>query len=302
MKRLVCFAFFMLFISSVHGMTLATWNVQTFFDSTTEGTEYEQFIENGAKWNDTQYLDRCKRTANIIAMIDADVIILEEIEGENCLIDLYNQTPNFFDLKRVYKYATFAKEEGASIGIGVFSRKEIYDVRLHSVYLKDKNAATTRPIISFKVKDKARELTIFANHWKSKRGNGENIRALQEKTLSFFIRRETNPVVALGDFNMDNREFVSIDGKKALRAFSKADTTLIQSVWDTSSINSGSYVYRGEWERIDNIFYTFSVLLETFCVIREEELIDENGFPKGFSLYKKGGYSDHLPLKASIKL
>ena len=299
---LLVILFFFSLVSANARLKVATWNMQTFFDANTSGTEYKEFLSDKYPWTEALYIKRCQKSAKIISEINADIIILEEIENETVLLDLYNQMPDYFFKNGNYKYATFAKEDGASIGIGVLSKREIYNVKLHStlVISQNKRSAPVRPIISFCVKDQDKELTIFANHWKSKLGGGENLRELQEKTLSFFAQKANSPLVALGDFNMDNREFKKRSGFTDLKTFSNEYYTL-KSAWDSVITEGGSYAYRGQWERIDNIFYTDeAITIEEFGVYSTDELKDQRGFPFKYSIYRQDGYSDHFPLKVIL--
>ena len=289
-KKIIFLLSFFAFASTYAKIKIATWNLQTFFDSEIDGTEYKEFLDGKSNWGETLYKQRVDKTNAIIKEINADVIVLEELEKETELYDLsYN-----------YKYAAFAKEEGASIGIGVLSKREITDVQWHSTFTqkRGKKSSPTRPILSFCVKDGNNTITIFANHWKSKLGGGEVQRLLQESTLSFFASRaakNSRGVVALGDFNMDNSEFNLVGKYTALRSFF-GDDFLCRSVWNDNEIEGGSYGYRDEWERIDNILYSGDVSLSDFTVLAKEPLLDEKGFPARFILYKRTGYSDHLPL------
>jgi len=301
---LLVILFFFSLVSANARLKVATWNMQTFFDANTSGTEYKEFLSDKYPWTEALYIKRCQKSAKIISEINADIIILEEIENETVLLDLYNQMSDYFFKNGNYKYATFAKEDGASIGIGVLSKNEIYNVKLHSslVISRRKRSAPSRPIISFCVQDQNKELTIFANHWKSKLGGGKELRELQEKTLSFLSKNASTPVIALGDFNTDNSEFKKRDGFTDLKTFSN-EYYALKSAWDSASIERGSYAYRGHWERIDNIFYSDkTVFIKDFSVFYTKALIDKNGFPHRYSIYSEEGYSDHLPVSAVLDL
>ena len=62
----------------------------------------------------------------------------------------------------------------------------------------------------------------------------------------------------------------------------------------------GSYFYKNEWERIDNIFSFGEVTLVKFQPVTNPPVADDDGKPVSYKMYNETGYSDHLPLKCII--
>jgi len=79
-------------------------------------------------------------------------------------------------------------------------------------------------------------------------------------------------------------------------------TSVLFSPWLRNCEYPGSYVYRGEWERIDHFLLSshFSdqtgVEYEGFAVADDQRLLNDDGFPLRWVPEMETGYSDHLPI------
>ena len=223
-SRLILFLFsFTLFFSCAqnkeNSLVVTNWNVQTFFDANDDGIEYESFRKN-VKWNLDSYTARLDRLCNIIEKSDSDIFIMEEVENEKIIFDIFNKlSGNVWFPKKVYRYAAFSKEEGSSIGCAVLSRHEIKDIKLHSLDIKTEKAEapSMRPVMQLTVcpkrQKKEHTVCVFVNHWKSKSG-GENKTELwrlwQESVLASKMKEakeNAGVVFASGDFNKDIGSF-----------------------------------------------------------------------------------------------
>ncbi len=201
-------------------ISLACWNAQTFFDAEIEGTEYSDY-QNLAKWSKDKYLVRLSRLCEIMTSLNADIIVLEEIENAAVVQDIANQLAGgAWDNSKAWSYACFAKENGAAIGCAVFSRFELKDMKLHSMKILShgEEQPSTRPVIQVTADVNGKNLVIFVNHWKSKSGGQEASeiwRDWQENLLTNRVLElqersagENFAVVMCGDFNRDAGEFV----------------------------------------------------------------------------------------------
>ena len=154
---------------------IVTWNVQTFFDATTEGTEYSDF-KNHKYWNEKKYIERLNRLCLVLKTLNADVYVLQEIENESVLIDISNVLAgNAWRAKDNWKFSCFAKEEGSSIGCAILSKIPLTKVRTHGLDVRNENETqpSLRLMIQASLQVGESELVIFANHWKSKSGDAE---------------------------------------------------------------------------------------------------------------------------------
>ena len=154
MKKMIYVLFSLLLVScsiepgNKTKVSVATWNVQTFFDSTLDGTEYAQFRKED--WNASKYEQRLEKLCKVLMSLDADIIVMEELENEDILYDINNRLAgNSWNQKKMWTYCCFSKNEGSSIGCGVFSRFEICDVKLHNIDIRTEKSTQpyTRPVM-----------------------------------------------------------------------------------------------------------------------------------------------------------
>lgn len=299
---------------SVKEISIVSWNVQTFFDANTDGIEYYEFRSKKSPWNQEMYEERLDKICSVVKKINSDVIVLQEIENEKIIYDIFNRLSNGFEnIKESYKYSTFGKTPQSSIGIAVLSKHKIEDVKFHSTDIKTESsqAPDLRPIIEMIIDCGEKKIRLFANHWKSKSGGEENTdkwRKWQEKVLaSIFKKDNANEIlIATGDFNKDISEFNrDSNGKIMLNnfSFSGRKEVLVYSLWDECLLtNIGSYYFDGSWERIDHFFVEDKDVVKEFEVLSFQELTKDDGTPNRFELYKNSGYSDHLPIYCKIDL
>ena len=67
--------------SGENQLYVVSWNVQTFFDAQTSGLEYAEFRGSKSIWSQQLYEHRLERLLDAIEEIDADVLVLQEIEN-----------------------------------------------------------------------------------------------------------------------------------------------------------------------------------------------------------------------------
>ena len=132
---------------------LTTWNVQTFFDSVTEGTEYSEFTKAG-KWNSDAYSERLKRLCSSMKKMNSDVFVLEEIENEAVMYDIGELLAGEWNNSRRYRYACFAKKVGGATGCGVISRLPLEQLSVHGLDVRDSPLLMPllRPILQVRVR------------------------------------------------------------------------------------------------------------------------------------------------------
>ena len=302
-------------------VSLASWNVQTFFDAVTTGSEYSDFT-NSSKWTTEKYKKRLDKLCEVMALLNTDILVFEEIENEAVVQDIVNRfSDGVWNKKKGWQYACFAKEEESAIGCAVFSRYEIKNLKVHSLDIRvEKNAQPSeRPIMQLTVCVGEKEFELFVNHWKSKSGGEEESeiwRDWQEALLAMRVNQlavENRPVVICGDFNRSAEDFIPIEedfricdnNNLLLRGFN-IETVKVYSPWFTDegkfSTEIGSYFYDGNWERIDNFFFAGNIEVKQFKPVAEAPLADEASIPQGYKVYTDYGCSDHLPLKCIISI
>ena len=299
-------------------LKLVVWNVQTFFDAVTDGTEFSSFSKSRGLWNRERYAERVERLCAVLKQLDADVAVLLEVEHKGIIYDISNglASESWKRAKR-YRYAFFARAPDASFGCAVLSRYNLADACVHMVQTDTAGAGRLRPILQTDVVVQDRRLTLFVNHWKSKSG-GEAatapLRRLQEQLLAACIqpvlRTDTgySAVVACGDFNRDEAEFehrITGTGHSVVMKAADGSEVLMHSPWtayDKTLPVQGSYYYRNRWERIDCIFSCGACSIKGFRAEYEGPWAQKNGTPYAYRLSNGQGYSDHLPVSCRIQI
>lgn len=305
--------------AQTNSLTLASWNVQTFFDGQTDGTEYSDF-QGGGKWSKDKYITRLHRLCDVMHAINADVFVFEEIENESVIYDISNQLAgDSWNKANRWYYACFAKTPGTAIGCAVFSKYPLSMLKVHStdIRVQKEKQPSARPLLQVTVNVNGTPLTLFVSHWKSKSGGEEDSeiwRDWQESVLGYTLLNEAPQAAVLcGDFNRDAGDFVTSFGgsenKKntIFRITGKSITQAeVYNPWfsadGTYVTDTGSYYYNEKWERIDNIFTWGNVKITSFGPRAEEPWANEQNIPVGYKQYTGEGYSDHLPLVCTLYL
>ncbi len=301
-------------------ISLACWNVQTFFDAVTTGTEYKDF-KNSERWTKEKYVQRLNKLCEVMTSLNPDIFVMEEIENAGVVQDIANTLAGgSWERKKNWQYTCFTKDSGSAIGCAVFSRYELTGVKCHSLDIRTQTEEqpSARPLMQLTVIAGEQEVVLFVNHWKSKSGGEEETeiwRDWQELVLADNVllkQSEGKAVVMCGDFNRSAEDFVLSEAdhrqgntmNTILRGAS--GTAEVYSPWFRSdgkfATEGGSYFYNDEWERIDNIMIAGDAAISSFSTVTEAPVADEEGIPAAFKLYTGEGCSDHLPLKCVIAL
>ncbi|MCQ2596535.1 MAG: endonuclease/exonuclease/phosphatase family protein [Treponema sp.] len=315
-------------------ISVVSYNAQEFFDAKRDGTEYSEY-KKSAGWGTELYKVRLERLCKVLTTLNADIYVLQEIENEAVLQDISNfLAGESWREKDLWTYSCFAKEAGAAIGNAVISRFPLEDMKLHGMDIKSEKSKqpSVRPMLEVTVRAGNKSFRIYANHWKSKSGGEEETelwRDWQERVLADVLLAEKKSYaesttenldfIVCGDFNRDIRKFLlnsttdDSEGNVLLRSSGYFDGTdpeagivKVHSKWlDSEGRNSttkGSYFYNNSWERIDHIFSGGNLEITKFEPQADELWTNEKGVPEGFTLYTGKGYSDHLPVKAVIRI
>ncbi len=205
-------AIFLCLVTSIEAKTfkVASYNVENLFDLTMDGTEYPEYIPNtGCGWNKDIANIKFTNIARVIKDICADVVALQEVESKNALIILHDR------LKASgvdYPYLEIADSKATAVKCAVISKFPI--VEKEEIQVDNKVA---RNILKIRLNVDGNFITLFINHWKSKKGP-ESVRIDCAKTLSREIDKlkENVDFVLLGDFNSDYNEYKTFRNSKKL--------------------------------------------------------------------------------------
>jgi len=225
--------------------SLATWNLQAFFDGQETGTEYTDYTVK-ASWNEVSYKNRLKSLDTALtqwpepqtrgAAKGPDIFALLEVENAAVLESLRSGPFAQF----MYHYSAFAANPGAPLGLGLLSRFPILAVKSHSLQTAD--YSTPRPMLEAEIElpqapgAPQERLHLFVCHWKSKLGDLEETELVRRASAQLVNRRivelsrqqaGTEPLVlVVGDLN-ENADEYTRQGTRFVTALMPADTSVV---------------------------------------------------------------------------
>ncbi len=306
--------------------SVASYNVENFFDLKHDKTEYKEYIPNSkSNWNETTFNTKLNNILRVINDMDKDIVALQEIESQEAFSYLVK------NLKK-YKYHTFKKYDSSSIGLSLLSIYEIKKVELLHV----KHSKVNRPILKVTIVVDNQELIIYNNHWPSKRNN-ENQRVLYAQALENDIKKlnSEDDYIILGDLNSNYNELETFKYSKFNNTYGitgvnhilktsineefikkseilKASENSHYNLWlDLNYHDRFSYKYKNEKETPDNIIVPkamfdnekINYVNNSFNVFKTEYLIKNgkiNRWQISNAKHKNSGFSDHLPIYATF--
>ncbi len=178
---------------------IATYNVDNLFDLTYNKSEYKEYIPNTHNWTKAILEKKLAHITQVICEVNADVIGLQEIENENALHLLQEH------LQKSgcnYPYAAITHKIGSSIQVALLSKIPLKQKRS----LRVSFSPADRDILEVELKTNP-SLTIFVNHWRSKRAP-ESQRLKYAKVLKKQLLKmpKEKEYIILGDFNSEYNE------------------------------------------------------------------------------------------------
>lgn len=300
---------------------ITSWNLQTFFDGVTCGTEYSQFKGAKSKWNLDAYKKRLLNLCSSIEKLDADVLVMEEIENEGILYDISNELArNSFKRSKSYNYGAFYAKEKSAFGCAVISRYQINNLKVHDLDIRSEEVSqpSLRAVMELELVKGETKFTVFINHWKSKSSGEEEShkwRCWQESILArnicqLNVQDENRFWIACGDFNKEFSEFKILEDSLNEFTFPQffdysdkhevLQKLYVYNPWSDFAQGKGSYYFKHKWERIDHIFLKDRSWLEEFVVEDNGPWASTNGTPLSYKVFSQEGYSDHLPVSVIL--
>ena len=305
-------------------LRIVSWNVQNLFDSVSDGGEYSEYDPEVGNWSSADYHSRLETIGRVLSDIDADIILLQEIEHEKVLADMCSW---FLD---GYSSADIAAcgDSGFATTVGIISRLPIMSVSVHQAVIP--GGISQRPMLEAEVLTSEGLISVFSVHWKSRIG-GELETEEQRRGSSVLLRSlidqrfETHPgrlILTAGDLNTsiaDTSPSIPVSERALIISSEKPSYPVIvctgnrrfnesgalYDFWQDERLDlsvPGTYEYRGQWHQFDHLLgsshlfdgkgYEFS----SIDVFTDSGLIDTDGFPDSWSRYNRQGVSDHLPI------
>lgn len=229
-------------------LRVATYNVQRFFDPVCDSgacglSDFEEQPTPEA------FEARAQQIADAILRLDADVVLLQEIETERCMEALSAH------LGETYPVQVLGESGGtASIDVAVVGRGEEIRVMRHgqgAIPLPEGGLTTfARELLEVELEIEGIPVIVFVAHFVSKRSNSDD-RRLAEATMTHDIitqraRGRADALVVLGgDLN-------DTPGSPPLNALT--DSGLLQRAGDElTPPQDATYIFAGRPEAIDHL-------------------------------------------------
>lgn len=301
---------------------IASYNPENLFDLQNDGTEYDEYKPFSQFWDRKGYETKLKNVAKVLKDLDADIVVLEEIENRYVLLEL---------LKKLnYRYFAFDKKEKASVGIAIISKfpilyKEI--IQTTSVGERERN------ILKATLQIENKKISIYGNHWRSKRAM-ESERVKYALTLLEYLKKSNSKedYLIVGDFNSNYDEYITfkydtkLNNTFGITGINQILNTVIDGNFVTPDtiLKHPQIVHFNPWlelpmsERFSskfrnenntpdhiilskNLFDTHNISYKpnSFKVFKPPYLFDKKKI-KRWDIKKKDGFSDHLPIVATF--
>ena len=317
-----------------NNISIASYNVENFFDLKKDNSEYSEYIPNTKnQWNQRTFNIKLNNLLKVINDLDANIIALQEIENRDLMILLSKKLPQ-------YKYYSFIKYPNSAVGIGILSKIEIKNNQSIDVKFTNK---LYRPILETTFLYENVEFKVFNNHWPSKAA-AESYRIKYAKSLQDRLTQlpQDYDYILLGDFNSNYNEYQTFRNNKKLN--NSSSITGINQVLNTTYENKFvtyddilkynkrvhfnlwldlptnerfSTKFRGQNNTPDSIILSpalfdtkkVSYIPNSFNVFKANYLFENNNInrwemsgKKHDKIHKGSGFSDHLPIYANFSI
>ncbi len=257
--------------------TVAFYNVENLFDLEDHpGTQDGEFTPESEKaWDMEKYQKKLDDLSAVIRAIDKDelpeIIGLSEVENKKVLDDLI-QTKTL--RKGEYGIVHYESPDLRGIDCALLYRMQDFRVissRAIPVSFPFDSAETTRDILYVEGTTRDNErLHFFVNHWSSRWGGEKESEpkrifcavALRKEVDALLNKEADAKIIVMGDLNDEptNRsvfEMLLANNKRK----NAGDRELFNLMYDMHNIQGeGSYNYRGNWNMLDHIIVSKSVL------------------------------------------
>lgn len=313
--------------------TVVSYNVENLFDTINDpDKEDDEFTpDSEKKWNTDKYQLKIKSIARVISSINKhelpELVGLVEVENKNVIQDLINDSQL---VGGDYGIIHEESPDARGIDVALIYRKSEFQYLNHQTYRISFDfdpETTTRDILYVRGKlDDNKDLHIFVNHWSSRREGKEvsepkrieAAKVLRAKVDKILDKNKKARIVIIGDFNDEPTDSSLVAVLSATNdQFSKNNRMLYNLLFDKYLLGYGTYNYKGNWNMIDNIIVSKSLLSKNGNYIVSQDggqifserwLMYDNvktgqltpnrtyGGP-----YYHGGFSDHLPVYFILK-
>ena len=302
---------------------LGFYNVENLFDTNDDPVKIdsEYLPTSRLKWTLERYEKKEEHIAQVItAMQYPSVLGVTEVENDKVLQDLINQ-PVMKDNN--YQFIHFESPDERGIDVAMLYKTTDFVVKSkRAIAIKFPNDNDkTRDILEVKGMIHGQSLTIFINHWPSRRGDtgesegkrmyvAERLRQAVDEALS---QDKNTGILIMGDLN-DAPTDKSLTQSLKVQEWVENSTIDAKTLYNlgapVAKRNEGTIYYKG-WSVFDQIIVSGNLLNKTDkeeTIFKADFMVftDKAGNKLPNRTYTgpiyRGGYSDHFPVYVNIFL
>ena len=235
--------------TEVPQISVATFNVDRFFETNCDSGacgagDYE------AQPSQVAYNERAAQIAAAIDAINADVVILEEIEMQQGLDDINARTKSPYPIHELGETGT----SKGTVDVGILARGSLQNVYHHyNEPMSTADGTSThfaRDFLELRIKIGGRSVIIFGAHFKSKNSDDAARRLAEAKTAAKILRQvalqNTQSLVVMGG---DLNDTPDSEPVSALIN----DANLLRTAADCTGSSCATYYYSGQYQAIDHL-------------------------------------------------
>ncbi|WP_418697280.1 endonuclease/exonuclease/phosphatase family protein [Bacteroides sp.] len=318
---------------------VVSYNVENLFDCRhdTLKNDYEFLPDAMRHWNYSKYRKKLDGIARVITAVGGwappALVALCEVENDSVMRDL----TRYSALREAgYRYIITQSPDERGINVALLYQRGFFmPIACQSLPVDKprRDSRPTRDILHVSGLLMNRDtLDVFVAHFPSRSGGAKEsepyrllaAKKVKETADSLFQIRQHPQIILLGDFNdyPDNKSV-----RQVLRA--EAPPTLPDSLYAkklyhllarkaATRKHFGSYKYQGEWGLLDHIIVSGTLLLKDsplhtdeakadvfslpFLLTKDTKYYGKQPFRTYYGMKYQGGYSDHLPVYAELRL
>ena len=322
-------------------VSLLSYNVQNLFDDVHDGNEYPDYDPSGDSWNSDLYHLKLLHLSDVVSRFPeggADILMLQEVENHNAL-DTLNA---HYLKGTGYRHCCISNCGDSAVNTAILSRYPIKNVMAHSVSLDGRPAGRPILECEIELDEiRVCLLNCHWKSKSGGAEETEPLRraaaaVVTERILQIYAQDPQRPIILAGDLNecidewereerayftalMDHGGYEGLPAYQRKKSLGVTGTPVDGEVGNEKVVllspwlieprpSRGSYAYQGSWETIDHFLLSPSLRdgqgleFDDFQVVRDEQLLNNEGFPLRWISELESGYSDHLPLLLRCRL
>jgi uncharacterized protein len=269
----------------VDKVIVATYNTEFFYDTICD-TGYCGYGEFEPQLTPAEYNAKVKDVADALKLINADIVLLQEVEKQSCLDDLLDELDGMYDT------AYIGEKGGAgSMNTAVITKGKVTSTNKHLSPIPLPYGGTTtfaRAFFEVRITYEGKKIIVFSAHFKSK-SNDDPERRQAEANAALEILKDTayynsDALIVLGgDLN-------DVPGSGPINTLENS-SSLLRVASELPVTDQATYWYQGP-TAIDHIFHVLDGKGEYISGTAE---VIKNG-PETYRLMD----SDHAALRAAF--